>query len=114
MDENEGVEWAVRSAEFVFRWGATAVSLIPTRQGNGAMERLMEAGEFVPPRISSLERALERGLDLRAGRVFADTWDLQKFASCSFCFDARKKRLEEMNLSQQAIPAIDCPACNGE
>jgi archaeosine synthase beta-subunit len=114
MDENEGVEWAVRSAEFAFKCGATAVSLIPTRLGNGAMERLMEAGEFVPPRLSSLERALERGLDLRAGRVFADTWELQKFASCARCFDARKKRLEEMNLSQRAIPEVACPACGGE
>ena len=114
MDENEGVEWAVRSAEFAFTCGTTAVSLIPTRPGNGAMERLMEAGEFVPPRLSSLERALERGLALRSGRVFADTWELQKFAFCSHCFDARKKRLEEMNLSQQAIPPFECPACDGE
>jgi hypothetical protein len=74
----------------------------------------MEAGEFMPPRLSSLERALERGLALRAGRVFADTWDLQKLASCARCFDARKKRLEEMNLSQRAIPAFECPACGGE
>jgi radical SAM enzyme (TIGR01210 family) len=114
MDENEGVEWAVRSAEFAFMCGATAVSLIPTRPGNGAMERLIEAGEFAPPRLSSLERALKRGLDLCAGRVFADTWELQKFASCSRCFDTRKKRLEEMNLSQRAIPAFECAACDGE
>jgi radical SAM enzyme (TIGR01210 family) len=114
MDENEGIEWAVRSAEFAFKCGATAVSLIPTRPGNGAMERLMEKGEFVPLRLSSLELALERGLALRAGRVFADTWELQKFASCSRCFDARKQRLEEMNLSQRAISAVECPACGGE
>jgi radical SAM enzyme (TIGR01210 family) len=114
MDENEGVEWAVRSAEFAFKCGATAVSLILTRPGNGAMERLMEAGEFVPPRLSSLESALERGLALRGGRVFADTWELQKFAFCSACFYARKKRLEEMNLSQRVIPVFKCPACEGE
>jgi archaeosine synthase beta-subunit len=114
MDESEGVEWAVRSAEFAFRCGATAVSLIPTRPGNGAMERLMETGEFAPPRLSSLERALKRGLALRAGRVFADTWELQTFAFCSHCFDARKKGLEKMNLSQRVIPAFECPACGGE
>jgi archaeosine synthase beta-subunit len=113
-DENEGVEWAVRSAEFAFKCGAIAVSLIPTRPGNGAMERLMENGEFAPPRLSSLERALKRGLALRAGRVFADTWELQKFASCSRCYDVRKKRLEKMNLSQRIIPAVACPACGGE
>jgi radical SAM enzyme (TIGR01210 family) len=114
MDEDEGVDWAVRSAEFAFKCGATAVSMIPTRPGNGAMERLMEAGEFVPPRLSSLERALKRGLALRAGCVFADTWDLQKFTSCARCFDARMKRLEEMNLSQRIIPPLACPACAGE
>lgn len=114
MDENEGVEWAVRSAEFAFKCGATAVSLIPTRPGNGAMERLIETGEFMPPRLSSLERALNHGLALQVGRVFADTWNIVNLASCPHCFDARKKRLEEMNLSQQVIPAFECPACDGE
>jgi hypothetical protein len=83
MDEAEGLEWAVKSAAFAFACGATVVSLIPTRPGNGAMERLMESGEFSPPRFFSLEKALELALEVRGdGRIFADTWNLDQFPHC--------------------------------
>lgn len=111
MSEEEGLEWAVKSAEFAFARGATVVSLIPTRLGNGAMERLMEAGEFSPPRLSTLEKALELALNLRAGRVFADTWDLESFSTCSVCLDKRQERLRLMNLRQQFLPAVHCKVC---
>jgi archaeosine synthase beta-subunit len=111
MTEPEGIEWAVKSAAFAFDCGATAVSMIPARLGNGALERLMSAGEFGPPRLSSLETALEQGLALRVGRVFADTWNLGQFSSCMACFDKRRKRLETMNLIQRVLPAATCPEC---
>jgi radical SAM enzyme (TIGR01210 family) len=113
MDEAEGLEWAVKSAEFAFACGATAVSLIPTRGGNGAMERLAEAGGFAPPRLANLERALEQALELRAGRVFADLWNLEQFSRCADCLAARRERLRVINLSQSALPAIECSACSG-
>ena len=112
MDEEEGLEWAVKSAAFAFSCGATVVSLIPTRPGNGAMERLMETGEFSPPRLSTLEKALELALEVRGdGRIFADTWDLEQFSRCPACFEKRRQRIHAMNLSQRTPPAIDCPAC---
>ena len=111
MSEEEGLEWAVRSAEFAFSRGAKAVSFIPTRPGNGAMERLMEAGEFSPPRLSTLEKVLELALNLRAGRVFADTWNLEPFSTCSVCLDRRRERLRLMNLRQQFLPTIHCEVC---
>jgi archaeosine synthase beta-subunit len=113
MDETEGLEWAVKSAVFAFSCGAAVVTLIPTRGGNGAMDRLRDAGEFTPPRLATLERALEQALRLKAGRVFADTWDLEKFSNCSACLDKRQRRLHAMNLSQTILPPIDCPACGG-
>jgi len=114
MDEAEGLEWAVKSAEFAFSCGATVVSLIPTRPGNGALEHLMKTGEFSPPRLATLEKALELSLNLRAvGRVFADTWDLEQFSRCSACFEPRRQRIHAINLSQQIPPAIDCRACCG-
>jgi archaeosine synthase beta-subunit len=113
MNETEGLEWAVKSAEFAFACGATAVSLIPTRAGNGAMDRLMAAGEFTPPRLATLERALELAINLRQGRVFADTWNLGQFSSCSACLEKRQQRLHATNLSQQILPAIDCEVCGG-
>jgi radical SAM enzyme (TIGR01210 family) len=113
MDETDGVEWAVRSARFAFECGATVVSLIPTRPGNGALDELMRKGLFQPPRLSSLERALERSLLLGLGRVFADTWNLEIFSSCAVCLAKRRERLDAINLSQRLTPAIKCAACDG-
>jgi hypothetical protein len=113
LDEDEALEWVVRSVEFAFGCGATAVSLIPTRPSNGAMDRLMEAGEFTPPRISTLERALEITLNLHRGRVFADTWDLEQFSSCPGCLEMRRQRLRTINLTQEHLPTVDCPVCQG-
>jgi len=114
LNEEEGLEWAVKSAAFALSCGATVVSLVPTRPGNGAMERLMAAGEFSPPRLAALEKALELALAMRGdGRMFADTWDLQQFSSCPACFERRHQRIHAMNLSQKSLPSIDCPACGG-
>ncbi len=113
LNEAEGLEWAVKSAEFAFTCGATAVSLIPTRGGNGAMKQLQESNDFAPPRLSTLERAQENALNLSAGRVFADTWDLEKFSGCPACFEKRQQRMHSMNLSQTIVPAIECATCRG-
>jgi archaeosine synthase beta-subunit len=113
LSETEAVEWAVKSAQFAFSCGATAVSLIPTRAGNGAMDRLMAAGEFSPPRLSTLEEALAACLALKAGRVFADTWNLQQFSNCPHCLAERHARLHQINLSQQPLPTMGCSFCAG-
>jgi radical SAM enzyme (TIGR01210 family) len=106
-----GVEWAARSAAFAFDCGATAVTLIPTRPGNGALERLQAAGEFVPPTLAMLESAHSAALALGRGRVFADTWALEPFAACPTCFTARRERLAAVNLTQQDAAPIRCRAC---
>jgi radical SAM enzyme (TIGR01210 family) len=112
-EEEEAVEWAVKSAEFAFQCGAEVVSCIPTRLGNGALERLREAGEFSPPRLSTLERTQMLALGLRQGRVFADTWDLAQFSSCPDCLEARRRRLDAANRSQEVQPLFRCAVCNG-
>jgi len=111
LNEQEALESAVRSAEFAFSCGVDVVSLIPTRPGNGALDRLREAGEFAPPTLSTLERALERALDLRKGRVFADTWDLAQFSACPACFVERRNRLQAMNRQQIILPRTACRVC---
>ncbi len=118
MTEAEGLDWAVRSAAYAFAQGAAVVSLIPTRPGNGALDRLLAIGEFAPPRLATLERALERVLALpphsrdSSQRVFADTWNLELFSHCPACFAARCARLHHMNLTQQIPPAVHCAACH--
>jgi radical SAM enzyme (TIGR01210 family) len=107
------VEWAVKSAEFAFGHGASAVTLIPTRGGNGAMERLRASGEFVPPTLAMLEAAQAGALALRRGRVFADTWALEPIARCPACLAARRERLDRVNLTQVAEPLVSCVRCGG-
>ena len=111
LSEAEGLEWAIKSADFAFASGVEVVSLIPTRPGNGALDRLREAGEYAPPRLPTLERAMEAVLEQRRGRVFADTWDLEDFSTCAACFDQRRERLQQMN-HQQSVPSkIHCRRC---
>ena len=81
------------------------------RAGNGALDRLREAGEFVPPRLPTLERALEAVLELRRGRAFADTWDLEQFSACAACLEQRRQRLHQMNRQQSIPPKLGCPVC---
>jgi radical SAM enzyme (TIGR01210 family) len=114
LEESAAVEWALRSVEFAFNCGATAVSLIPTREGNGALEALTSRGDFAPPRLSTLEKALAAGIGIQRGRVFADLWDLERFSQCSHCFPARLNRLREMNLRQSLRPAIECEHCQDD
>jgi radical SAM enzyme (TIGR01210 family) len=113
LDERSGLEWAAKSAEFAFNCGAGAVVLIPTRAGNGAMERLRESGEFVPPTLATLEAAQQAALALGRGRVFADTWALEPFSACPHCLAARRERLERVNQTQRDVPLIRCEACGG-
>jgi hypothetical protein len=113
LSEAEGLEWAVRSLDYAQRCGATVVVLIPTRPGNGATDALQTVGQFSPPRLQTLEQALEAGLNRRRGRVFADLWDLERFSSCPACFPRRLTRLHQMNLHQETLPPVTCPHCAG-
>jgi len=112
LSEAEGVEWARRSLDFAFDCGATACSLIPTRAGNGAMESLRTRGEFKPPSLISLETALEYGLARRAGRVFADLWDIETVLGCPACSPPRIERMRRMNATQTIPAPIRCPGCS--
>jgi archaeosine synthase beta-subunit len=108
LSEPEGIYWAEQSIDFAFDSGVDCCTVIPVRAGNGAMDILMEKGLFSPPDIRSLEKAIEYGISLKAGRVFADTWDLSLFSKCDLCIDKRISRLTGMNLSQKIVSQINC------
>ena len=108
-------EWLAQSVDAAFGAGATVVSLIPTRHGNGAMDALLAAGEFRPPTLGDLERSLALALERprpAGARVLADLWDLARFASCPDCLDARRARLHAMNLEQWILPPVTCHHCD--
>ena len=115
-------DWVRRSVETAFTCGATIVSLIPTRPGNGALETLQSLGAFEPPTIDMLEDALDaaipigRTLTTTGGedhRVCADLWDIECLLPCRHCAAARRARLSAMNLEQRVLPRVACGACDG-
>ncbi len=110
LSESIALHWAQRSIDFAFECGVSVVSLIPTRGGSDTMRELERAGEFKQPRLSTLEAAHDYGVALDKGRVFADLWDLGQFSDCEICFDARRDRIEQMNLTQRCLPRVVC-AC---
>lgn len=114
MEEAEALAWTTRALAFAFDCGATAATLIPTRAGNGAMDALAREGDFAPPSLALLEDAVAGGIHMGRGRVFADLWDLERFATCHACREARTARLHRMNLEQRVPPPVLCGRCGGQ
>jgi hypothetical protein len=122
IPSDEQDAWLLRSIDFAFECGASVVSLVPTRSGNGAMEVLADEGLFRMPTLDDIDRSFAAALAHvgdarrgRVGRVFVDLWDLQRFAGPDVGeadFAARRTRLEMMNLEQR-VPAAIGPA-NGD
>jgi archaeosine synthase beta-subunit len=107
-------DWLLRSIDVAVAAGASAISLVPTRTGNGALEALAGDGWFESPRLSDLERSLQLAQARTRGRgvrVFADVWDLDRFSQCPQCLDARRVRLRAMNLEQRVLPPVSCRHC---
>jgi uncharacterized Fe-S cluster-containing MiaB family protein len=48
LDEDDALVWARRSIDFALDCGATVVSLIPTRPGEGALEALAATRRYSP------------------------------------------------------------------
>jgi uncharacterized Fe-S cluster-containing MiaB family protein len=114
--EEKALVFARRSIDFAFDCGATVVSLIPARFGPEELKALAQNGDFSPPKLATLEAALDYGVALCRGRVFADLWDLEQLADCPECFPARRERLKQMNLRQCVSPRMNCggTACRSE
>lgn len=108
-------EWLLHSIKLALSSGATAISLIPMRAGNGAMDALAADGLFHPPRLADVERSFDLALGRAAGRarVFVDLWDLDRLIECTACFERRRARLHAMNLGQRVLPYVDCGHCGG-
>jgi hypothetical protein len=111
IHQDEGLYWAQRSLDYAFDCDATAVTLIPTRAGNGATDLLARAGDFSPPNLRTVEAALEYGIGLKRGRVFIDLWDIRQVAACAHCREQRISRLQTMNYSQSLGDPVGCEAC---
>ncbi|MGB2714237.1 MAG: hypothetical protein WBC51_08670 [Vicinamibacterales bacterium] len=104
--------WLMRSLDTAFDCGASVISLVPTRSGNGTLEAL-DQDAFTTPNLDDIERnlALSLGHARGRGRVFVDLWDIDRFAHCPCCLTERAERLREMNLMQQILPPRACTVC---
>jgi uncharacterized Fe-S cluster-containing MiaB family protein len=129
VPSEESVEWTVRTVEYAVERGASVVSIIPVRGGNGEMERLQALGQFVPPILLQLEDALERccvrelqtataiyhrgteGTENCGCVVTADLWDVEGLPACEHCKSARIERLRRMNVTGRGEPRIACSTC---
>ncbi len=107
-DQKENTEWVIKTVQFAFESGVQCCSIIATRSGNGIMETLQQQGLYTPATLDALEQVFETALQLKQGRVFVDTWDIGFLSKCPQCFQARKGRLEAMNLHQEIYPRITC------
>lgn len=118
---DERVEWTVATVEHALAQGARRIALNPVRYGNGELERLASTGELAPPSpsLTDLEDALDAALALPRARhavVVADLWDIEKFALCPVCAEARIERLRKLNLSGppasgDSEPRVECVRC---
>jgi len=107
----ESVAWTVRTVEYAVERGASVVSIIPVRSGNGEMERLQALGYLAPPTLSQLEAALDGCLQFTRTVVTADVWDAERLSACELCRSERIERLRRLNLTGRAEPAIACTMC---
>ncbi len=75
-DRKSAMEWGRRTLKFaLIQTEATFVSLIQTRGGNGAMEKLAEAGDWIKSTPAELKELSRFGIGLNAGRVLVDRWE---------------------------------------
>ena len=112
VPRDEQDAWLLRSIDAAFSCGASVVSLVPTRPGNGTLEALSQ-DDFLQPRLSDVERSLSLALAHAAGRglVLADLWDLDRLTRCGACFPTRAERLRATNLAQRVLAPVVCPSC---
>jgi archaeosine synthase beta-subunit len=112
VPSSEHDDWLLRSVDAAFSCGASVISLVPTRTGNGTLEALARE-DFMVPTLDDIERSLALALTHAQGRgrLFADLWDLQRFARCPHCVADRSARLQAMNHAQHVLPPSVCAAC---
>jgi archaeosine synthase beta-subunit len=110
----EAVVWTVRTVEYAVQRGASVVSIIPVRGGNGELERLQGLGHFTPPTFLQLEESLDLSLQFTSAVVTADLWDVDRLSACEHCRAERVERLRRLNVSGRAESRVSCGLCGAE
>jgi len=111
---DDTVAWTVRTVEYAVERGASVVSIIHVRAGNGELERLQELGHFTPPTLLQLEESLDLSLQFASAVVTADLWDVDQLSACEHCRAERVERLRRVNVTGRAESRISCAVCGTE
>lgn len=111
VDASESVAWTVRTVEYAADRGASVVSIIPVRGGNGEIERLQSVGHFTPPTLADLEAALDGCAHCTGTVVTADLWDVEPLPACERCRSERIERLRRLNVTGRPEPCVTCSSC---
>jgi hypothetical protein len=111
VPQSESLDWTVRTVEYAIERGASVVSIIPVRGGNGEIERLQALGHFTPPTLLQLEEAIDRCLLLTGAVVTADLWDVDRLSACEHCRAGRVERLRRLNATASWGPRVACAVC---
>ncbi len=114
MPAGEQDRWLLRSIDSAVACGASVVSMIPTRGGNGALEHIADDGHFQQPILSTIERSIALALNRprpETVRLFVDLWNLERFSTCDHCLPGRRARLHAMNLEQRVLAPMTCSSC---
>jgi len=112
VPRSEAIEWTVRTIEYAAGRGASVVSVIPVRGGNGELERLESLGEFTPPTLDDLEDVIARCSHVTHAVVAADLWDADRLRARQCCRTLRVERLRRWNLEGKAVERVRCATCN--
>jgi len=112
VSAGEVVSSTMQTVEYAVERGASVVSIIPVRGGNGEMERLQAEGHFAPPTLLQLEMALDGCARFTDAVVTADLWDLERLPACEYCRTARAERLGRLNATGRAEARVACLMCS--
>ena len=105
------LESALGAVRYAVDRGAGHVTVIPGRDGNGAMDELREQGQWTRPAPELIEEAAERYARISGAVVTVDLWDSDRFLTCRHCRPARVARLRRFNDTGSPGPPVRCPAC---
>ena len=105
------VESALDAVRHAVDRGAAHVTLIPTRDGNGAMDELRKQGLWAPPTCALLEEAMAGCAGIAGVVVTVDLWDIDRALTCRRCASTRIARLRRFNLTGNPGLPVRCPAC---
>ena len=92
-------QWTLETVRWARERGASLVSIIPVRGGNGAMERLAARGLWRRPTLAELLAVAEEAVALEAPdfEVLVDCWDLEALQDAGAPGDtAQERRIERL------------------